>query len=217
MDSDLASYDQSINVILFSRINCCNMRHVPTWQLLLWACSFFLLSLPSAALAKENTGAVQHAPPSTEKALRQRVAALANLLDGSNLDFDPSSVRLYFRCGTNKAPDCRAFALFITMYTGGNMGVQYLALFDPVDAPKAIEVVPKYNRKFYYLHAWQLRSFVPLEDGFFTFKGIRFSKNQVTLSGLTWGPKDPDCCPSKKITVTFKIKDGVLMPTNSEF
>ncbi len=185
--------------------------------LLICLCSFVAVAVSCPVLAKGSVDVHQHAPAPTKNALRQQVADLARGLEAADNDFDPSLVRLYFTCGAKKAPDCRALVLFAISVPVGNASTQYLAVFDPVGGNEIFSTLPDVVQSNIYFHAWQLRSFLPIRNGAYSFHNVKYSKNKVTLFGVTWGSNDSHCCPSKKITVTFKIKDGLLIPVNSNF
>lgn len=45
-------------------------------------------------------------------------------------------------------------------------------------------------------------------------KGLRLNGDSVTVSLLTQGPKDPQCCPTFEVTRHFVLDGGRLLPTD---
>ena len=56
----------------------------------------------------------------------------------------------------------------------------------------------------------------PVDFGQVAVKGIRIEGESIILNLSTYKQGDPNCCPSLKTSVTFKLKDGKLVKTNGK-
>ncbi|HET7306781.1 MAG TPA: hypothetical protein VFK24_03050 [Gammaproteobacteria bacterium] len=174
---------------------------------------------PNNSYAKDVDQA--RAPAPNEANLRKQVIALGKLLSPSGPGVDSGAIQLRAKCKpTEHPPACTTFAMFSVGGILGNSVTQYLALFEPVAADQVFPTLPPVVQAHIHLRPWVLRSVIPIGGGVsppFSAKGMRLKGNEIILTGLGYQADDPDCCPSKKISATIRIINGVLVPVSPKF
>jgi len=104
----------------------------------------------------------------------------------------------------SKSDDAIAF-FSIEGFHGGNYNAEYMAVFAAVEPD------------FFYgkvTHSFRLVSVIQIGGrGWRTFdwKTAVLRPNRITVSGWAWGDRDPMCCASKPITVTFRVVNDNLV------
>jgi hypothetical protein len=101
-----------------------------------------------------------------------------------------------------------AVALFsVEGFQGGNLHEEYLAVFEPVEAA---QVDAKKTNPYRLLAVQKIGG-----RGWRTFDwdSVQFSAKSIRLHGKSWAERDPGCCPSAPIAVTFRLRDDALVET----
>jgi len=98
-----------------------------------------------------------------------------------------------------------AVALFsVEGFLGGNLHEEYLALFEPVEAadidgkktnPYRLLAVRKIGGRGWRTFDWDT---------------VQITPGAVRLRGKQWQAKDPGCCPTAPISVTFRVHDAAI-------
>lgn len=105
-------------------------------------------------------------------------------------------------------PGGDVFVLFdMESWSGSNSLTQYVAVFTKVDS---IDWRPTWQS-----HRYSLAAFMKLgadqQDWEFEAEDISVDiYDVITIKGMTWGPKDPHCCPSIHKNIKIKYSDGSL-------
>ena len=136
------------------------------------------------------------AAPLDVKPIHSAISVLINQFSDGRAVSYPEFRNIHFtRLFDDEADSAIAF-FSIEGFDGGNYRAEYMAVFAPV--PRA-----KNTHPYRLLGVTQIGG-----RGWRTFdwRSLIISEDNVTISGTAWKDKDPGCCPSAPINITFQIQ-----------
>lgn len=137
-----------------------------------------------------------HAAPLDTKPIHNAISVLINQFSDGHAVSYPEFRKIHFtRLFDDEADSAIAF-FSIEGFDGGNYHAEYMAVFAPVSTAKKA-------RPYRLIGVTQIGG-----RGWRTFdwRSLIISEDTVTISGMAWQDKDPSCCPSAPINITFQIQ-----------